>query len=141
MLKSKVWNRGESDYTEKYKDKEITVPAGGHIIMGTYEAADFVGQYPGKGIIKMLRVEDIPGDEDGKPHICNMCGENFASDALLVKHLRTHKPMEDNAPEPEDAEALKARIAELEAQLIKSKPGPKPKKDLTHDTSANTRNG
>jgi hypothetical protein len=141
MLKSKVWNRGESDYTEKFKDKEITVPAGGFIIMNTYDAAEFNGQYPGKGVIKMLRVEDIPGNEDGKPHICNMCAESFASDELLVKHLRTHKPMEDNAQESEDSESLKARIAELEAQLIKSKPGPKPKKDLTHDTGTNTRNG
>ena len=111
MLKSKVWNRGESDYTEKFKDKEITVPAGGFIIMNTYDAAEFNGQYPGKGVIKMLRVEDIPGNEDGKPHICNMCAESFASDELLVKLIEPKA-----APAPLAADGL--RIAPCAREAI-----------------------
>lgn len=95
MAKARVWNRNTSDYSEEFKGKNITIPAGKFIEMELFEASDFKGKYPGKGIVKMIELERIPGqDNDNNSKVCNMCGRQFYTDKTLFEHLKEHIPIE-----------------------------------------------
>jgi hypothetical protein len=141
MRKSRVWNRSTSDYSEMFQNKQITIPAGQFVLMNVYEAAAFKGQYPGKNVHKIIDVEDLPGNEKDDLQVCNMCSFTCATEKELLAHLRTHKPMEDTAPEPDSSgeiSALRNEIAELRG-LLKQKPGRRKRiKEATHDSGANS---
>ena len=140
MRKSKVWNKGTAEYREMFKGKEIVIPSGQFVLMGSYDAAEFKGKYPGKGVKKIVEVEDLPGEDKADMKICNMCGESFGNDSLLFQHLKTHRK-KDDAPSAENENEiaeLRAKLAELEALIRNKKPGPKPKKEAKHDTGTDT---
>ncbi len=93
-MNSRVWNRGKSDYSERFKNKIVTIPVGKFVTMNTYDAAAFRGSYPGKGIEKIIEVEDLPdnGRENENSIICHSCGESFQTVDQLNRHLAVHNP-------------------------------------------------
>jgi hypothetical protein len=93
-MNSRVWNRGKSDYSEKFKNRIISIPAGKFVVMGTYDAAQFRGSYPGKGVEKIIEVEDLPdkGKDQEEEIICHSCGRTFGTFDLLNAHLAVHNP-------------------------------------------------
>lgn len=110
--KAKVWNRGNEEYVEIYKGKEIRIKPGEYIVMARSEAADFIGRWPGyypKGhprggqkIIKMLKREVIEMGKEEVSFICNQCSQIFGSKKALEDHVKDHTPIqEENEPEQE----------------------------------------
>jgi hypothetical protein len=122
----RVWNKNKFDYSEQFKNKMITVPAGQFIMMELFEATEFKGKYPGKGVIKMIKIEKIPGQQNKTADIqvCNMCGKEFFTEKTLFEHLKTHNP--------ED------RFQDIEEE--KPKRRGRPKVGVNNDSSANTGN-
>jgi hypothetical protein len=108
--KVRIWNRDTEPYVEVYKDKTYTIEPGKFIIMEYFKAVDFIGQWPGKGIKKMLEKEAIPGDEEPVPFVCNMCRGVFSDQKSLDAHSKTHRPAEEEAK----------TTAELVEQTVKS---------------------
>jgi len=96
--------------------------------MDTFEAANFKGKYPGKGVKKMVEVEDLPDDGNSPEfYICNMCGKQETTGKKLFEHLKAHRP------EDEKEEVVG------EVKPIKRGRGRPPKKEvITNDTSADT---
>lgn len=91
---AKVWNDGPTDYTETFRDNQLTIKKGGYIEMDRYEAAAFVSQYikPKKTEIgtylnhKQLRVEvpaDVATPNDNR---CMLCKGTFANATELSLH-------------------------------------------------------
>jgi hypothetical protein len=97
-MKAKVFNVSKEEYTEKFKGRTVTIPAGEFIVMEAYEAAQFKGNYPGKGVIKMIKIEPIPeNDNKDEKFVCNFCGFSFLTVAALNEHIKMHKPKEEPA--------------------------------------------
>jgi len=104
-MNSKVLNVGKKDYQEEFKGKIIKIPAGGHIVMEFYDACAFKGTYPGKGIVKQIKVEKIPGtDKSPDLKVCNMCSSTFATEKELLEHSKIHS----DSVAPEITEKKKA---------------------------------
>ena len=103
MPKAKVLNVGKESYSEDFKGKNITIPAGGFIVMELFDATAFKGQYPGKGKIKQIKVQQIPGnDPQHGLFVCNFCGKTFGSDKELLGHSKAHSESpEEIKTEPE----------------------------------------
>ena len=129
LMNSRLWNRGKEDYSEKFKGKVITIPAGKNVLMNTYDAAAFKGQYPGKGVVKMLELEDIPDKSPEKALvICNFCGASFSTTEELNNHIGIHRP---------------AQIEEgnVSHETYKKNPRGRPRKtEVVNDSGANTVN-
>jgi hypothetical protein len=128
-MESRVWNRGTQEYREEYKSKIIVIPAGQFILMDTFMASDFRGKYPGKGVVKMLEIEDVPSKtKEPEIQVCNLCGLNFITEKQLFEHLKLHNP-EDKYQETEEIEEPKAK-----------KTWSRRKKEVLDDSSADTIN-
>jgi hypothetical protein len=98
---AKVWNDGPTDYTERFRDSDITIRKGEYIEMDRYEASAFLSQYikPKKtdtGIYlnhKQLRME-VPSDapEAKVEHRCMLCKGLFATANELTLHSDMFHP-------------------------------------------------
>lgn len=68
MAQVKVWNDHDREHVEKFKNQEIRIPSGGHILMDYIDAKDFQGQFFGMRMLgpnnpdpkcfKKIRVEE-----------------------------------------------------------------------------------
>jgi len=139
-MNSRVWNRGSNEYSEKYKGKIITIQPGKFVLMNTYDAAAFNGQYPGKGVAKMLEVEDISDKGPEQPLvICNFCGASFASTSELNNHIGIHKPQQ--IVQQEDVPRETEKFSGKRSQIHRGWPKGKPRKAVVvNDSSSNTAN-
>ena len=140
-MNSRVWNRGRNEYSEKYKNKIITIPSGKFVLMNTYDASAFKGQYPGKGIEKILEIEDIPDKVPEKALlVCNFCADTFATPEELNAHIGIHKP----ALIEDDEKELEAEAVASTARVHKGWPKGVPRKrgaEALNETNSNNTNG
>lgn len=88
-----VWNNHEKDYSEKWHEKDFTVPAGKCIVMSRHEASMFVGRNAhGLTKPKMLEIRPI---KEQVPEVakftCMHDGEEFSTQVELDEHLKLHK--------------------------------------------------
>jgi hypothetical protein len=93
---AKVWNDGPTDYTEKFRDDELTIKKGGFIEMDRFDAAAFVSQYikpikngdvGGYKNHKQLRVENLDDHASSKvEHRCMICKGLFQNENELALH-------------------------------------------------------
>lgn len=151
----KVWNDNVHPHSERFKGKEITIPAKGYIEMDFIDAVDFQGQFTsmkklGTGAddprgFKMIRVER-PAEPIFKddPQVFHATGKNFGSPAemaafakafaaanpdLVAKDGDQDKASDRVSLSKTDFEQLMTRIAALESsQTDKRGPG-RPKKE------------
>ena len=106
----KVHNRNKFDYTEKFRDKDIFIPAGGNVMMDYDEANRFLGQYvtPKKGkdgvhlpsSFKRLEIDkedrrrvelvlrNESEDKSKRVFVCMACGKEFGSKSSLLAHSK-----------------------------------------------------
>ena len=94
-------NKYTEDFSQEWKGKTISIPAGKAIEMEYMEAVafrgSFGGNYPsghpnvGEPKIKMIDIEEIGEVVVEQEYICNMCGEKFASQDALDAHMKLHK--------------------------------------------------
>jgi len=93
----KIWNRGEKEYTEKFKGKEIVIAARSYVTMEHSEGAQFMGRYApteknalGDYIrCKPLSLERIDPDskEVFKGEVkCALCNQPFKDELDLKLH-------------------------------------------------------
>jgi hypothetical protein len=152
MPQVKVWNDNRYEHKEKFKGKEIVIPAGGAIEMDFEEAIEFKGQFTpvvaGKDAerhFKKIRVE-WPKDAGTRvdPLTCHADGSQMGSVEALAARIAqfSHLQVRDEAAEKAASErqanergrieALEAKIAELTAMIASEtqKRGPgRPRKE------------
>ena len=123
----KVWNLNKHEHAEKFRGKEIIIPANSYTQMEYHEAVDFLGQfYPprynkaGLALPESFKRLEIDGDDlkaarleaEGKAKskadktfVCGLCNEEFPTKAKLIKHVaKAHKDRLVDPDELEDAE-------------------------------------
>ena len=97
---AKITNTNKYDYKEKWRGKEIFIPAGGSITMDFYDANLFLGTKPsnievdGNGIqkpqsYKMLEVDKInPNDVviESIKFQCQACAKTFGTKVAMDAH-------------------------------------------------------
>lgn len=100
----RVWNDNNYEHVEKFKGKELVIPAHGFIEMNRHEAVEFKSQFKApvflKGGVpdpkhkKMIRVEVVDNDKieqtTAPDHLCQKCGFQAKSAAGLKAHIRAH---------------------------------------------------
>lgn len=156
MAVVKVWNDNQYDHTEKFKGKEITIKAGGFVEMDYIDAVDFRGQFitprmlgpnnPDPKFFKMIRVEQpVEPVVKEDPNVFHATGKSFGTPTEVIALAKAYATLNpDLVADDPDAERLVAkgpagpstadllaRIAALEAQAARAKPGPKPKAKVT----------
>lgn len=96
-MKARVYNKHSKgfEHNEMFKGKQLSIPAGGYIVMDYEDAVDFRGQYfpmklmptgePDPAGWKMIEIVPMQeGEEDApKRFVCNMDGKEFRSQAEL----------------------------------------------------------
>jgi hypothetical protein len=97
VLKAKIWNDHTKDYSEKFKDEMVTIPAKQFVVMEKPDADQFMGQYvpiqrdgQGKDLsLKMLRLEVIPADapQSGQSFACMACNKAMPTEKELQQHI------------------------------------------------------
>lgn len=128
MAMVKVWNDNVHPYRENFREQEIVIPAKSFIKMEAGEALLFRGTFApikvdgdGNPIpegYKMIRIEEIKGEETEAPKvnplICQACAYEAASEKDLNEHAQSlHK---DAVLVDEEAEeALKTKKAQRKA--------------------------
>lgn len=150
-MKVKVYNHHTLDFTDKFKDRIVTVPANSHIEMDIDEARMFVGQfYPIKrdanGLqdpvsYKMLTHDQPPeiGAKVVGGLICHACGYVAVSKKDYRDHVTNrlgdgkHQLVEeDETSASAEVTAMKDKMEKLEgliAQLTTKRPRGRPKKE------------
>jgi uncharacterized C2H2 Zn-finger protein len=86
-FKVKVWNDDLSAYSEDWRGKTITIPPKECVEMGFEDAVVFRGSYPGKGITKMIRIEEPKNASVSVVPTCMRCGMRFMHEGELITHL------------------------------------------------------
>jgi hypothetical protein len=147
MPKVKVWNDNKFEHVEKFKGEEVRILPGDFIEMDYIDAVDFRGQFapmrmlgpnnPDPRGFKMIRVEEPkePIVKDDQ-NVFHATGKAFESRDDLIAFAREYAkanaelavvdPDLERSRGPSNEELMQ-RIAALESQLSRSKPGPKPK--------------
>ena len=140
-MEIKLWNDNVHPYTEKFRGKEISIPAKSFIMMDEDEAEYFKGvfTYPVKdsqGVpdplyFKMLRIEKDPAKikvED--PLICHATGQRASSveelngilqrfaDRLLVDPEAEEAAKKSSKSLKKENEELKLRLKRLEEKIF-----------------------
>jgi len=109
-LTVKLWNRNKLDHNEKWRDKDISIPAGGYIKMDYDEANRFMGQMftPkfDKGGIQVpssykwlemdtddkrraeLNLRNESEEKSSKVFVCMACSKEFSSKKSLINHSK-----------------------------------------------------
>jgi hypothetical protein len=124
MAQVKVWNDGDYEYRETFKDQDIRIPAHGFIEMEYYDAYEFKGTYksiqrdsdnqPLPHCMKKIRVEEIkPEQVDAKieANTCVACKFRAASPKELFDHTvanHSHQVVVDEEAEKELTRKKKA---------------------------------
>lgn len=120
-----VINRDTEPYTELFKDKTITIPAGGSVRMTRSEAVQFCGTHPGfdtqrgRDRIKMLDLRFLPintskADEE---FVSPRDGKKFETQEELDRHLETFA---DEVFKDEEFEELEEeKTQELQGNMVK----------------------
>jgi hypothetical protein len=118
----KVWNRNTHDHQERFRDKQIFVPAGSYVQMDYHDAIDFLGQFyaprynkGGQALpesFKKLAIDEddlkaVRSDQEGrykekadKTFVCMMCNDEFSTKAKLIKHVQ--KKHKDRLVDPDE---------------------------------------
>lgn len=115
---ARIWNNSDKEYREKFKAKEIVIPARGYVDMEYYEAVYFVGTFApsmkderGQWIkSKPLRLEKLFDlDPNWKPNqfVSHADGKSFNTEDELKEHLVSIK----GKYEPQKDERLDASLA------------------------------
>ena len=144
----KVWNDHNLEHVEKFKNQEIRIPPGGHILMDYIDAVDFRGQFfgmrmrgpndPDPRFFKKIRVEE-PAEPVVKadPNMMHATGKAAGSAEELLAALKGFAAAQPDlaVKEPELDKSLAEENAKLRAELAafkdRKKPGPKPKERAT----------
>ena len=94
----KVWNENRFPFSQFFRERTVTIPAGGFVEMEEDEAWDFHGSYspvkrdgdnqPLAESFKMLRIETPPKAAPKKPSfMCHKCSVEFPSAVALENHI------------------------------------------------------
>ena len=87
-----LYNDDDNEYVEDYNGTLYKIPAHGAIKLARRDAISLRGTYPGKHVVKRLRIDnDLSGVITEESHQCNFCGETFGNEQLLANHLESHK--------------------------------------------------
>ncbi len=154
MAKVKVWNDNKYPHTERYKGKEITIPAGEYIEMDYFDAVDFQGQftpvrYLGTGAhdpacFKMIRVERPVGPVlPEEKNVFHATGKAFGSPAEMIAFAKAYAAANPEQIAEENTEAdsgkvsmskeqyenLLSRLAAVESERTEKKGPGRPRKE------------
>lgn len=93
----KVWNDSDTEYVEKWKDREIRIPARGHIIMTRKDCVAFMGyftgydkEYPERSVKALRWTPHETEDIILEGHPCHICGLRFNTPQELSDHTKEH---------------------------------------------------
>ena len=106
LTSCKVWNDNIYDFTDKFKEKTITIPSGKYIEMDPFEANEFVGKFypikvladdtPDPKSFKKLRKEFIYTEDavqnptlEAKKFKCHCCSYVASNDSELEAHIKS----------------------------------------------------
>lgn len=110
-IQIEITNNDTKEYTEKFREKEVRIPAGGSIVMAKSDANSFLAQMAqderGKLKPKMLSSRVI-GSQSGVSHTCTFCGKDFTNAEALLEHGKTHSAHVYKNEELDKKEAPKA---------------------------------
>jgi hypothetical protein len=110
-IQIEITNNDTKEYTEKFREKEIRIPAGGSIVMAKSDANSFLAQMAqderGKLKPKMLSSRAI-GSQSGVSHTCSYCGKDFLNAEALLEHGKAHSAHAYKNEELDKKEASKA---------------------------------
>lgn len=149
MTRAQVWNDNVHPHTERFKDREISIPAKSFIEMDYDDAIEFKCQFtpiktdgeknPLPEGFKMIRVVPMAAVQAPAPLVCHATGKVASSPEELAKMEAEHlgqldegskKELEASAALRRENEELKRKLADLTAAKASDKRGPgRPRKE------------